>query len=139
MSFCTSAFNRAAKKNKSHGDEVLLQGTVHLIQRPCYQRGSTCQDPAGNRTTQRPPDHHKEMQTAVVWSCIPFIKSGQSHFARHSERGKKTKQTEEEVEGQHQGMVRPGVHQIPEGSGEQGKNVRNWSLNHLWCPNVPRG
>ena len=22
----------------------------HLIQRPCYQRGSPCQDPAGNRT-----------------------------------------------------------------------------------------
>ena len=30
-------------------------------------------------------------------------------------------QTEEEVGKQHQGMDRPGVHQIPEGSGEQGK------------------
>ena len=26
-------------------------------------------------------------QTAVVWSCLPFIKSGQNHLARHSERG----------------------------------------------------
>ena len=39
----------------------------------------------------------------------------------HSERGKKTKQTEEEVGRQHQGMDRRGVHQVPEGSGEQGK------------------
>ena len=36
-------------------------------------------------------------------------------------RGKKTRQTEEEVGGQHQGMDRPGVRQVPEGSGEQGK------------------
>ena len=40
--------------------------TTHLIQRPRYQRGSPCQDPAGNRTTPRPPDHCKETQTAVV-------------------------------------------------------------------------
>ena len=35
--------------------------------------------------------------------------------------GKKTRQTEEEVERQPQGMDRPGVLQVPEGSGEQGK------------------
>ena len=34
---------------------------------------------------------------------------------------KKTKQTEEEVGRQHQGMDRPGVRQVPEGGGEQGK------------------
>ena len=39
----------------------------------------------------------------------------------HSERGKKTRQTEGEVGRQLQGMDRPGVRQIPEGSGEQGK------------------
>ena len=66
-------------------------------------------------------DHCKETQTAVVWSCVPFIRSGQNHLARHSERGKKTRQTEEEVGRQHQGMGRPGVCQVPEGSGEQGK------------------
>ena len=76
---------------------------------------------AGNRTTRRPPDHRKEMQTAVVWSCLPFIESGQNHLARHSSRGKETRQTEEEVGRQHQGMDRPGVRQIPEGSREQGK------------------
>ena len=35
--------------------------------------------------------------------------------------GKKTRQTEEEVGRQHRGMDRPGVRQVPEGSGEQGK------------------
>ena len=77
--------------------------------------------PAGNWTTRRPPDDRKETQTAVVWSCFPFIMSGQNHLARHSERGKKTRQTEEEVGRLHQGMDRPGVQQVPEGSGEQGK------------------
>ena len=68
----------------------------------------------------RPADHHKETQTAVVWSCLPVIRSGQNHLARHSERGKKTRQTEEKVGRQHQGMDRPGVRQVPEGSEEQG-------------------
>ena len=111
--------SRAPKKNTRHGNDVLLQDTMHLIQRPCYQRGSPCQDPAGNRTTRIPPDHRKETQTAVVWSCLPFMRSGQNHLARYNERWKKTRQAEEEV--QYQGMDRPGVRQVPEGSGEQGK------------------
>ena len=73
-----------------------------LIQRPCYPRGSTCQDPAGNWTTRKPPDDRKETQTTLVWSCFPFIRSGQNHFARHNERGKKTRQTESVVGRQHQ-------------------------------------
>ena len=43
------------------------------------------------------------------------------HFARHSEREKKTRQTEEKAGRQHQGMDRPGVRHVPKGSGEQGK------------------
>ena len=113
--------SRAPKKNTSHGNEVLLQDPTHLIQRPCYQRGSPCQDPTGNWTTRRPPDDRKETQTEVVWSCFPFTRSGQNYLAKHSERGKKTRQTEEEVGRQHQGMDRPWVWQFPEGSGEQGK------------------
>ena len=73
-----------------------------------------------NQTTQRPPAYGKETQTAVVWACFPFIRSGQNHLARHRERGKETRRTKEEV-GKHQGMDRPGVRQVPEGSGEQGK------------------
>ena len=61
------------------------------------------------------------MKTAVVWSYLPIIRSGQNHLARHSGSGKKTRQTEEEVGRQHQGTDRPGVFQVPEGSGEQGK------------------
>ena len=42
-------------------------------------------------------DHHfKETQNALVWSWLPFIRSGQNHLARHRERGKKTRQTEED-------------------------------------------
>ena len=39
----------------------------------------------------------------------------------HSERGKKTRQTKEEVGRQHRGMDGPGARQVPEGSGEQRK------------------
>ena len=63
--------------------------------------------------------------TAVVWTCLPFIRSGQNHLARHSERGKKTRQTEEKVGRQLQGMDRPGVRHVSEGSGEQGKMEEN--------------
>ena len=57
----------------------------------------------------------------MVWTGLLFIKSGQNHLAKHSERGKKLWQTEEEVGRQHQGMDRPGICKVPEGSGEQGK------------------
>ena len=50
-----------------------------------------------------------------------FIRFGQNHLARHCERGKKTRQREEEVGRQHQGMDRLGVRQVPEDSGEQRK------------------
>ena len=118
---CESWTLTADLQRRIHENEVLPQDTMHLIQRPCYQRESPCQDPAGNWTTRRPPDHRKETQTAVVWSCLPFIRSGQNHLARHSEREKKTRRTKEEVGRQHQGMDRPGARQVPEGSGEQGK------------------
>ena len=113
-------YSRAPKKNASHGNEVLLQDTTHLILRHCYQRESPCQDPTGNWTTQRPPDDREETQTAVVWSCFPFIRSGKNHLARHSEMGKKTRQTGRGGKTT-SGMDRPGVRQVPEGSGEQGK------------------
>ena len=115
--------SKAPKKNRSRGNVMLPQDTKHFIQKPCYQRGSPCQDPAGNWITRR-PEYRKETQTAVVWSWFPFIRSGQNHLARHSERGKKTRQTEEEVGRQHQGMDRPSVRQVPEGSGEQGQTEK---------------
>ena len=71
------------------------------------------------KTSRKPPDHHKEMQTAVVRSCLPFIRSGKNHLARNTERQKKTRQTEEEV-GRQQRKDSPGVRQVSEGNEEQG-------------------
>ena len=129
--------SRAPKKNTSRGNEVLPQDTTHPIQKMCYQWGSPCQDPAVNWTTRRPPDDRKEMQTAVVWSCFLFIRSGQNHFAKHSERGKKTRQTEEEVGRSGNGQAWSWA--SPRGQWRTGKNWENWLQNHLWCPNDPRG
>ena len=84
-------YSRAARKNMSHWNEMLLQDTTHLIWKPCYQRGSPCQDPPANRTTWRSLNHRKETQTEVVWTCLLFIGSGQNHLARHSESRKKTR------------------------------------------------
>ena len=66
-------------------------------------------------------DDRKETQTAVVWSYLPFTRTGRNLLARHGERRKETRQTEEEVGRQHQGMDRPGVRKVPEGSGKQRK------------------
>ena len=54
-----------------------------------YQRGNPCQDPAGNWTTRIPPDHCKEMQTEVVWTCLQFIRSGQTILQGTVKRGRR--------------------------------------------------
>ena len=58
-----------------------------------------------------------------------------NHLAKHNEWGKKTRHTEEEVGSQHQGMDRPGVCQVPEGSGEQ----RKWRKLVVKSYVVPHG
>ena len=65
--------------------------------------------------------HEHECPDLMNGRLETFIRSGQNHRARHSERGKKTRQTEEEVGRQHQGMDRPGVRQVAEGSGGREK------------------
>ena len=82
----------------SPSNSPLSHSVLPVLFRPYWS--FPCQDPAGNRTTRR-PDDRKETQTAVVRSCLPFFRSGPNHFVRHSERGKKTRQTEEEVGRQH--------------------------------------
>ena len=78
------------------------------------------------------------IETAVVWSCLPFIRSGQNHLATHSERGKKKSNRKNAVE--RQGMDRPGVHQVPEGSGEQKKKMKDTSCEFICgVPTTPRG
>ena len=74
--------SRAPKKNTSHGNEVLPQYTMHLIQRPRYQRGIPCQDPA------RPSgDLLRETQTVVVWTRLPFTKSSKTILQAKVKRG----------------------------------------------------
>ena len=99
---CESWTLTAELQRRVQAMEMRCYRKILHIQRPCYQRGSPCQDPAGNWTTRRLLDDRKETQTAVVWSCLPFIRSGLNHHARHSERRKKTRQTEEEVGRKHQ-------------------------------------
>ena len=78
------------------------------------------------------------MQTAVVWSCLPFIRSGQNCLARHSERGKKIRQTEEEV-----GRNIREWTSLEFGKSQRAvENVEKWRklvAKSLWCPNDPRG
>ena len=61
------------------------------------------------------------LSTRSGWCHRWWRAPGHNHLARHSERGKKTRQTEEEVGRQRQGMDRPGVRQVPEDSREQVK------------------
>ena len=62
------------------------------------------------------PNHCKEMQTEVVWTCLPFIRSGHNHL-EGTVKGVK-RQDKKEVGRKYQGMDRPGVHHVPEGSWE---------------------
>ena len=52
--------------------------------------------------------------------------------------GRRQGRQRKEVGRQHQEMDRPGVRQVPEGNGEQGKMEKKWLQNHLWCPDNPR-
>ena len=129
---------QSSKKNTSHENEVLPQDTMHLIQRPCYQRGSPCQDPAGSRTTRRPADHRKVTQTAVVWSCLPFIRSGQNILQgtvkggrRQGRQRKRWEDNIREWTGPEFGKSQRAV--------ENRENGENCLQNHLWCPKDPRG
>ena len=112
--------SRAPKKNTSHGKEVLPQDTTHLIQRPCYQE-EVC---AKIQQAIRP---YEDLLTIIKRHKLQWY----GHISHSSglaktimqgtvKGGRKTGQTEEKVERQYQGMDRPGVRQVPEGSREQG-------------------
>ena len=62
----TDPHSRAPRKNTSHGHEVLPQGTTHLIQRPCYQRGNPWQDPAYYLDVEVPS---RSLRTVKGW-CL---------------------------------------------------------------------
>ena len=115
--------SRAAKKNTSHGNEVLSRDTTHLIPRPCYQRGSPCQDPAGSWTVWT-PDHRKEKHTEAVSRSSGLAKTILQGTVKGGRR-------------QHQGMDRPGARQVPEGSGEQGKMEKTGCKIICGAPTTP--
>ena len=117
---------------------MLPQDATLLIQRPCYQRGSLRQDPAGKWTTRRPPDDCKETQTAVVWSfsrsaglaknILQGTVKGEEDKADRGRGGKTTSEN-----GQAWSSA------SPRGQWRTGEKGENWLRNHLWCPNDPRG
>ena len=76
---------------------------------------------------------HEDLLTIIKrqklqWYGHVSRSSGLAKTILRSERGKKTRQTEEEVGRQHQGMDRPGE------QWRTGENGENWLKNHLWCP-----
>ena len=103
-----------------------------------YQPGSLCQNPAGNRTTRRPPDHRKETQTAVVWSCLPFVRSGQNPSCKAQEKEEEDKADRGKGGKTTSGNGQDWSSSSPRGQWRTGKNGENWLQNHLWCPNDPR-
>ena len=59
--------------------------------------------------------------------CLPFIRCGQNHLARHSERWKKTRQAEKEVGRQQQGVNgQAWSSPRPKGQWRTEKNGVNW-------------
>ena len=105
----------------SHGNEMLPQDTTHLIQEQITKKEvrAKIQQAIGALEDLLAIVKRRKLQ----WYGHISRSSGlaKNHLARHSERGKKTRRTKKEVGRQHQGMDRPGVRQVPEGSGEQGK------------------
>ena len=80
----------------------------------------------------------KKTQTAAVWSCLPFISSGQNHLARYNGRGE-----DDKADRGRSGKTTVGNGQAwsslsPRRQWRAGKNGGNWLRNHLWCPNDPR-
>ena len=74
--------------------------------RPCHQRGSPCQGPAGNGTARGPPDRRLEPQTEMV----------SRHVSRSSGLARTTLQGTVKV-GRRQGRQRK----------RRGDNIREWT------------
>ena len=61
----------------------------------------------------------------------------QNYLARHSERGKKTRQTDEEVERQHHGIGHAWSSPSPRGQRRTGENGGNWFAKSSRVPQRP--
>ena len=78
------------------------------------------QDPTIHRTIRRPPDNGQKVQTEVVRPRLTIIWPRK----KTSCKVPRERAEEEEIGRQHQRVGRPGVRQLPEGCGEQGKMER---------------
>ena len=129
-----------------------LQRRIQAMKSRCYRKilRTLYKDHVTNEEVraqiQQAIGPHEDLLTVVKrrklqWygHVFPFIRSGQNRLARHSERAKKTRQTEEEVGRQHQGMRQAWSSRSPRGQWRTGKNGENWLQNYLWSPNDPRG
>ena len=91
-----------------------------------------------NDVERRPPDDRKETQTAVVWSNLPFIRSGQkilqSTVKGGRRQGRQRKRLEDNIR-EWTGLE----FAKSKGQWKTGKNGGNCLHNHLWCLNDPRG
>ena len=92
-----------------------------------------------NRITIYHFDRHMLVECVLMLHLLLTIRSVQNHIARHCQRGKKMRQTEEEVGRQHQGVRQAWSSPSPTGQWRTGNNGENWLQNHLWCPKDPRG
>ena len=107
---------------------------IQAMEMRCYRKilRISCKDHATNEEVrakiQQAIGPHEDLLTMVERRKLQWY----GHVSRSSglaktilqgtvKGGKKTRQTEEEVGRQHQGMDRPGVRQVTDGSGEQGK------------------
>ena len=108
----------APKKNIRHGNEVLPQDTTHLIQRlsPTWKSVPRSSRQSDHRKTSWQIVKRRKLQwCGHVFRSSRLVKTilqGTVKGARRQGRQRKR---------QHKGMDRPGVHQITEGSGGQGK------------------
>ena len=107
-----------------------LQRRIQAMEMRCYRKilHISYKDHVPNEEVhakiQQAIGQHEDLLTIVKRRKLQWYGhvSSSSGLARTilRERGK-TRQTEEEVGRQHQGMDRPGARQVPEGSGEHGK------------------
>ena len=124
--------SRSAKKNTNHWNEVLPQNIRHLIQRPCNQRGSPCQHPAGNRTTRRPPDLVKRRNCSGM-DMSPVHRVWPKPSCKAQWKGEEDK-ADSERSGKTWGNGQARSSPSPRRQWRTGENGGNWLWNHLWCP-----
>ena len=121
-SLVTSIFQYACE---SWNLTAKLQRRIQAVKMRCYSKILRISDKDHatseeihakvQQAVTRRPDHCKEAQTIVVWTCLPFIRSGKTILQGTVKGGRRQGRQKKRWEDN----IRSGVHQVPEG--EQGK------------------